>query len=439
MEWREGDAAAYGETTVWLLAASPSWLHRRVETVQILDLRVVRRRISLDVELRDLPDGLRKTPLLPLGLFDKGKLQNLSCADAEGRALPVATRAQGRLVEIEALMFFAESVALENGLPFDEVRCRQAFTRLVDGGIGEALAYFRMWRRFGSSPDSGSQLLAMLAEDEGFALFAELFATQFVLFAWFPEWGDCRSVVKYSHDAAFEGAVSKADRMAGVITYTLPAEVGLSPALHVRARVVAGSPGDLEVAEFDRAVPCGALTEVYLPEGEVDEIDLLAAARSPEFDVFVQVRMIGEGGKVTRAAHLIAAATTVALVLVAASWDEAHSGDGAAQIVATLFVLGPTFAFGFVARAEDHGVTRFALGTVRSLGWLSSLSGLAAVGVLAGIIGAWALAASACVSGSAFAALSWIALRRRHLRHVELSTWPAVVAQGADTGDRVKS
>jgi hypothetical protein len=86
-----------GFTIHALLVEPASWIHRRVETVEVLDHVSVRRRVSLDLTIDNKheafsPRDARSIGMIPLTLLRKETLRNFDLRDPDGKALPRSTR-----------------------------------------------------------------------------------------------------------------------------------------------------------------------------------------------------------------------------------------------------------------------------------------------------------------------------------------------------------
>lgn len=82
-----------------------SWIARRVETIEVQDSRHRLRRVSLDIDTRELSTRIRKHRLqglsevpLPVAVFQKGLLLDFDLRDADGRALSTFTSGEQSLV-----------------------------------------------------------------------------------------------------------------------------------------------------------------------------------------------------------------------------------------------------------------------------------------------------------------------------------------------------
>ncbi len=116
---------AFGLVVFAMMADWKAWVGRRVETVTFLDPDTVRRQVSVDFTVPELPlifelDG-RSLHLLPLALLRKRRLTHFDLRDETGRTLPLITgRANGAL---------AASALAEAARAFQPNRELEAFPR----------------------------------------------------------------------------------------------------------------------------------------------------------------------------------------------------------------------------------------------------------------------------------------------------------------------
>jgi hypothetical protein len=76
-----------------------AWMHRRVETVELLDASHVRRRVSVDFSIPETNfiEGMvraRFVNYLPLALLQKRPLVNFDVRDESGQSVPVLSKAE---------------------------------------------------------------------------------------------------------------------------------------------------------------------------------------------------------------------------------------------------------------------------------------------------------------------------------------------------------
>jgi hypothetical protein len=86
-------------STLWLTGNWAGWVYRRVESLDFVDERTLRRRVSVDFELPPQAVCVEATAssqcfAIPLGLFRKGVLRRFDALDESDRSLPLLTRSQ---------------------------------------------------------------------------------------------------------------------------------------------------------------------------------------------------------------------------------------------------------------------------------------------------------------------------------------------------------
>lgn len=236
-----------------LLAEWEGWVHRRVETIELIDEVRLHKHVSLDLTVPDLPQGPQQfSPVLPLAFFFKAVLYNLDLADQTGEALPVVSATENGL--IAQLLLVALATALL-GRDLDD----------AERAVIEAVPI--------SAPaDADEAVNAAIAIDEKLAdaVFANLcrtFGTNFLLLAIVDASSGERRILKYGYEGELEQAppqrwfqriaamtqISLAKLGFGPFSVSLPVEtLGLSASYHAeismpnelaisRARLMASS------------------------------------------------------------------------------------------------------------------------------------------------------------------------------------------------------
>lgn len=178
------------------------WVHRRVEQVDFLDDRSVRRRVSVDFELpANMPDReIAGTPidLVPLALLRKRPLVGFDLRDESGSTVPLLTREQNAFVAWSLLAAVGEAAARNAGfslpLPLDVLsdlrllaseqpeKARSAFKTFIKPRKRES----RFLRR-------------ALMKDEVFRSLAEALTENFMLLVLLEHESSRRRVLKYSY------------------------------------------------------------------------------------------------------------------------------------------------------------------------------------------------------------------------------------------------
>jgi hypothetical protein len=101
-------ARGAGDALAALLLREEAWVHRRVETLDVLSAEFVRRQVSVDFAV---PDGLRPALrlaggqcLVPLAVLRKEILRHFDLRDGADEVVPVLTRDQTMLLAGAALL-----------------------------------------------------------------------------------------------------------------------------------------------------------------------------------------------------------------------------------------------------------------------------------------------------------------------------------------------
>lgn len=180
----DGDRAAVGFMTAWLLLRWSHWVHRRVERITFADEDASRREISVDFTLPNDFHTIRGTPkeearrqLVPLGFLRKGVLVNFSLRDESDASLPLLNAMQNAQVA-EATLVSLAGLVLEG----DEVSelVRDDIRKVVREDPDDAKeAFARLFDR----PDPAHEQRVKLGADSTFRAVAEPMVTHFMALA----------------------------------------------------------------------------------------------------------------------------------------------------------------------------------------------------------------------------------------------------------------
>lgn len=99
-------ALKFGE----LLESTNEWVHRRVESVEFLDVRTVRRRVSVDFTPPPSPDA-KTIGHIPIALLRKNVLVRFDLRDEAGDSLPLLTSNQNAGLATRCMLGMAEEAA----------------------------------------------------------------------------------------------------------------------------------------------------------------------------------------------------------------------------------------------------------------------------------------------------------------------------------------
>lgn len=384
-----------------LFTTMPSWVHRRVETIEFTDDASVKRHISVDFTLpawvRD--DAVEDLPQfgVPIAFLRKTTLESLSVRGASGGALPLLTTRQNGSMAVGALVMIALTT-LEAAGHYDPVAgaemMRADLEAIVFGKGADGLAAFeilasriRAHRRFGMQ-------LSSLGDD--FLDVARQFATSFLFTVPFASPPTSRTIIKFEYVEHLRDSEDErrwpervADRMGwtrSTYRFDLPGVVAA------------------ESFHFELTVPDGA----SICEGAIQSDDqsddatnfILSRRGGPTLhmtdsesprkhrEVSINLRASRDGWLRT-----CMVASFLITILMAGSGLRLHelfardsSGDvsrvssvDAAAVLLTLVAV----AGAFVVRLDEHALTS------RILSWLR---GTALVAVAAPFVGAWVLA-----------------------------------------------
>ena len=205
--WRElASCGACGLATLRLFIHSAAWVVRRVERIEFLDDRTVRRKVSLDyaiprggLVLRRL-DGTR-VRVLPLALMRRKTLINFDLRGHEGQAISLPGLRENQALTLAIVRAWA---AIASGTPASEFfespvvlpeELDRALDDLVAGDQGELRnAYSAL------EDDSDDAKFPNLAHDDCFRNVVDRVADSYLLFGFDEGNAGCRRVLKFSYD-----------------------------------------------------------------------------------------------------------------------------------------------------------------------------------------------------------------------------------------------
>lgn len=93
-----------------LVTDYPSWVHRRLESIEILDDSSVHRRVSIDLEIPTRLIDPEDLPFVPLTFLNKEVLRNFDLRDHEGHPIPMLTKSENGQLAGDTLVAAAEAV-----------------------------------------------------------------------------------------------------------------------------------------------------------------------------------------------------------------------------------------------------------------------------------------------------------------------------------------
>lgn len=181
--------APLGEVLLELSLRIPEWVHRRVETVQLIDASSVRRHVSVDFDLSEL-EALPAVPtVVPVAYLLKEPLRDFDLRGESGESLPLLTKDQNGLHAFTSLVAYADALAgpsLPAGL-VDDLRA------IATGTVAEALATVA---KFDSL---ATDLHAELMQDRVFDQLVNTYARNFILLVDVGANKPSRRIIKFSY------------------------------------------------------------------------------------------------------------------------------------------------------------------------------------------------------------------------------------------------
>lgn len=220
------------------------WVHRRVETIQIIGTESVRRRVSVDFNLPRIPDKTaQEVTIAPFAVLLKDAIADFDMRDEANQALPILNRYQNQYVALSVLYAVALAI-LGEGTP-------------VPRHVMRLLATIT----YGDSQDAKSALselshtsveAAHLLSNGVFSSLCETFKRKFLLLVPLrPEDGE-RRVLRFSYLQSLDQHLAFRDRAGwrpSVMHIDLPA-VDEAGSYHFEMEI----PEGLEVAQSRRTV-----------------------------------------------------------------------------------------------------------------------------------------------------------------------------------------
>jgi hypothetical protein len=389
----EGDGEVPFEVTAGisctpLLAQPPSWIRRRVETIDMLAHEEIHRRVSIDLALSHeqyealaIDDGVA----VPISVLSKERRRNFSLRDEAGRAIPVLGKQQnGNLAHI-ALLSAAYDALLAQKPPLEVLEMLSADLRqVVMLPREEALETLAYLERAAEADDPWR---TPILEDPVCKSLLRTLSQNYVLFAVLPPDGPARRILKYSYSEDFTGSVKPAtwwervkswlrgvwlpDRRQFVIecpgagrAASFHLEITTAEELRFAQAVLFDDDTGLPASSYDRNVNRASL---YPPE-PVDEFGL---------DAFVEVAPERTGAT--------SQAAVTSLIVAALLWAGYLSGLDATTPgpAVSLLVGGAALFSGVTATRGEHRLVKKVFFWTRFWLTIVTIAGLAASASLA--------------------------------------------------------
>jgi hypothetical protein len=366
---------ARGAAVTYSLLVDPArWIHRRVESISLIDDTTVNRRVSADYTLpRTLgPIQIRATLLsyLPLTLLRKQPLRNFNLRH-EDQAAALLTRRQNEFVVSAALVYTAETI-LKTPIPED---VGKELVRFAHADTAQATKYLQTWRERQRAPWD------LLLADPTFLSTLDALADSWALLAVLPIRPGSRQMAKFSYDEPLDlssESIGRRRRLAQAVgwvpwevAFTVPATRSASYHFEMLC------PPDLEVMESELRV--GA--ELVDRDGPtVTRVHLSASDAEPGVGQAVTWIRARRGGFLL-AAFLVGMLSTAMLIFGLARLPEILEEEGSGA--AGLLLLVPSFLASFLVRPGEHRLVSTMLRGVRVLTIAAVVPAIVAAGLLA--------------------------------------------------------
>lgn len=339
-----------------LLVHPHLWINRRKETVEFIDARRIRRRVSLDFTLPHSEQTTMRlanvgpAALVPLAMLEKAPLRGFSVTDENGRALPVLTRQQNGRLSAEMLSGLARAVlgastplpkSIEHDLSTiacsSRVDARDALSRLRAQSGGASAQRATLWSH---------QFFRHLAEGlvENFVLLVQLAA----------EPGE-RRIVKFEYETHLPFRRTSRGAITRFLGFgSLPFGIPTPSASHAASyHLEVGAPPGLIFESAELRNPDQSGPHIRCSGGEL--IHLVASPPKAEAPVYAHLSLRQAPSALLTAAAVLAGATALWL-LCAAWWLPTEEGrpTAAADAVTALFLAGPGLLLALIFRPGQH-------------------------------------------------------------------------------------
>jgi hypothetical protein len=366
---RDIDAERFAAAAVYrLLVAPAAWIHRRVEAVEFVDDRLVRRRVSLDFTVPTTLGGLAidrtLLPFLPLTTLRKVPLRNFDLDGDDGVPLPVLTKAQNEVVIERSLAVLGEELV---GKPLsDDVR-RRLF-RVVAGTPDEAQVELESWNGLTRQSGGDRAVWQALVADVPFMDYAQALAPNFVLLASADPMPGVRRIIKLAYDERPEPEVGLLKKVASSLgwrptTFTFEASsVSFCASYHFEV----AAPRDLEIGaarlELTDAATNADVTTPDPTPGYRAHLYTAGVAAGSKANVVAEIYARRSG--LIRASLFVGALAFLMLLGASFHLDRIASPDQS-QGATGLLLLVPTLLAAYIVRPGEHQLATTSLLGVR--------------------------------------------------------------------------
>jgi hypothetical protein len=364
-----------------MLLVSNAWIHRRVETIDLLSTELARRQISVDftvpemfVEPLTLPNGRF---LAPLGTLAKAPLRNFDLRDEGGKALPLVGAAQNSAVATSALLGAVNDALTDAGLGPASQRLTADLTRIAAAPADEAAAALNCL--LGAAEGGDAEAIAVFDDPLAETLLS-LLSANFVLLAMLDHL-DQRRILKYGYDEPLSDQrpfILRLQQGLGLVPLSFEVDApAASASLSYHAEIVI--PEELRLSW---AVLVDADTGRALGPGDADADR--GAIHASDVSLLAQPQLLIALG--AERPGFLTVAVCVSVVTSAALWVGAvvlpPDPNSAGPSITILLAVSALFA-GAVVRSGEHRLVSALFAPARFMLAVVALAGLASAAVLA--------------------------------------------------------
>lgn len=378
-ECYEQASAAVSLACLELLTDEDRWIHRRVETIDLLAQELVRRQVSVEFTLPDrllddLRIGARGPWCAPIAILAKRPLRNFDLREDE-EARPILGASSGGPIAAGLVTAAARLATAPDALEHDVA----SLLELVALGDRRA-ARAAMTELRAGAPDK-PQAATILADDTS-GYFLATFAESYILMALLAE-PHGRRILKYAYDqqlGSVHGRAGRARRTARRLGWSpLVIDIEVPTAAHAasyHAEVVV--PEELRLDAFVLDARTDELLSTDIERG-VDRASLYAPGVALRADPVLTTAISAERSGIPTLALVVGAITSLLLLLGAsvARLDSPTAGSSVAVLLA-----GSALFAAAVARGHEHRLVRRIFAGPR---WLLSIVAVAALAAAASV------------------------------------------------------
>jgi hypothetical protein len=381
-------------TTVPLLLQPRSWINRKVETIEFVHDRRVRRHVSVDFTLPDL-EGLPVTAasgqsiaFVPLAQLRKQVLRSFDIVDEAGVAVPMLTAEQNERIARELLRQLAGD-ALAPAWPRRKVLDR--LDRIAGTDAIDALAALKEVEA-AAAPVEGLPDLdfaALWANAVARPLMQDL-AEHFVLFVAIDARAGERRVLKFVYDGeltwankAWRRQVEERLGLNPVVLHVLAPAIGATHSYHAEVP----APGDLVIAQA-RLLDSETANDLCAPDRTPDRAHLWTTSKKREQEGTIELELrVGARGLYGAAVWISVLATL--LFGVGFVFRLAFSVHTRAEPAAAIVIVLPALFATYLWRPGEHPLVQRLVSGLRVMITAFAVLSFIAAAVLAVEVHTW--------------------------------------------------